>query len=270
MELVPLQWIVLARCCVRGPNKHGSDITQRDTEHTFTDFKIKCHKLPCSVLVVVVALIIPTAEWSCNLSFPSLRNFCDISAHFSLTSDKDEVDMQANPKSMYLIENCWYISCGSCCLRTSTQSQISEAGPSDCSINHEKDAVASAAGWNLGPLLATERISELLVKLGSLHAYLSFIYIYIYMLYVCKHTHTYSYYFSFTICLLSPTSDRGRPMVCAEYYYPTRSPHANHQGRNLHLQLSYSHRLSAHPNDLILPLIAPPDLRKLLLFTEGY
>jgi hypothetical protein len=36
----------------------------------------------------------------------------------------------------------------------------------------------------------------------------------------------------------SPTSDRGRPMVCAEYYYPTLSPHANGQGRNLHLQLS--------------------------------
>jgi hypothetical protein len=64
--------------------------------------------------------------------------------------------------------------------------QISEAGPSDCSINHEEDAVASAAGWNLGPLLATERISELLVKLGSLHAYFSFIYIYIYIyIYIC-------------------------------------------------------------------------------------
>jgi hypothetical protein len=36
----------------------------------------------------------------------------------------------------------------------------------------------------------------------------------------------------------SPMSDRGRPMVCAEHYYPTRSPHANHQGRNLQLQLT--------------------------------
>jgi hypothetical protein len=90
----------------------------------------------------------------------------------------------------------------------------------------------------------------------------------------------------------SPTSDHGRPMVCAEYYYPTRSPHANGQGRNVHptalttatasvhtLQLSlqplpqctpysshYSHRLSAHPNDLILPLLEPADLRRLRRF----
>jgi hypothetical protein len=92
--------------------------------------------------------------------------------------------MQANPKSMFLIENCWNISCGSCCLRTSTQSQISKAGPSDCSINHEEDAVASAAGWNLGPLLATERISELLVKLGSQHAYLSLICVCIFTVYM--------------------------------------------------------------------------------------
>jgi hypothetical protein len=56
-----LQWINLARCCVRLPNKHGSDITQRDTEHTLTDVKIKCYKHPWSVLVVV-ALIILTAE----------------------------------------------------------------------------------------------------------------------------------------------------------------------------------------------------------------
>jgi hypothetical protein len=36
----------------------------------------------------------------------------------------------------------------------------------------------------------------------------------------------------------SPTSDRGRPMVCAEHYYPTRSPHANGQWRNPPIQLS--------------------------------
>jgi hypothetical protein len=36
----------------------------------------------------------------------------------------------------------------------------------------------------------------------------------------------------------SPTSDRGRTMICAEHYYPTRSPHANGQGRNPPLQLS--------------------------------
>jgi hypothetical protein len=28
----------------------------------------------------------------------------------------------------------------------------------------------------------------------------------------------------------------------------------------------YSHRLSAHPNDLILPLLEPPDLRRLRRF----
>jgi hypothetical protein len=30
----------------------------------------------------------------------------------------------------------------------------------------------------------------------------------------------------------------GRTMVCAEHYYPTPSPHANGQERNLPLQLS--------------------------------
>jgi hypothetical protein len=36
----------------------------------------------------------------------------------------------------------------------------------------------------------------------------------------------------------SPTPDRGRTMVCAEHYNPTRSPHANGQGRNPPLQLT--------------------------------
>jgi hypothetical protein len=41
-----------------------------------------------------------------------------------------------------------------------------------------------------------------------------------------------------TFPIESPTSDRGRTMVCAEHYYPTRSLHANGQGRNPPLQLS--------------------------------
>jgi hypothetical protein len=35
-----------------------------------------------------------------------------------------------------------------------------------------------------------------------------------------------------TFPIESPTSDRGRTIVCTEHYYPTRSPHANRQGRN--------------------------------------
>jgi hypothetical protein len=41
-----------------------------------------------------------------------------------------------------------------------------------------------------------------------------------------------------TFPIESPTSDRGCTMVCAEHYYPTRSPHANGQERNPPLQLS--------------------------------
>jgi hypothetical protein len=39
-------------------------------------------------------------------------------------------------------------------------------------------------------------------------------------------------------CIGCLAASRGHTMVCAEHYYPTRSPHANGQERNPPLQLT--------------------------------
>jgi hypothetical protein len=51
-----------------------------------------------------------------------------------------------------------------------------------------------------------------------------------------------------TFPIESPTSDRGRTMVCAEHCYLMRSPHADGQGRNLPLQLSLQPQILTYKN----------------------
>jgi hypothetical protein len=101
------------------------------------------------------------------------------------------------------------------------------------------------AGWNLGPLLATERNGELLVKLGSHHAYVTFIYIYVgihtFILIILISQYAYLS-FIYTLCrhtLISYPVSRRRRRKCNPVPGGITGPlrHGGHKYRDLVFQV---------------------------------